>query len=143
MRKIARYIYVGLAWIELVFLFVPVFLAGMALFVRNAYWSDHGDIGWFTGFPLFLLIVTGLVGWIPRRLTAWLVGMIVLHTVHTALPALRADAPVLSAVHPVTAILLIGVTLMHARRATQRLLEPGTGPKSIEPQVQSEQSTQI
>ncbi len=37
MRKIARYIYVGLAWIELVMLFFPVFLAGMSLFVSRTY----------------------------------------------------------------------------------------------------------
>ena len=137
MRKVARYIYVVLAWIELPVLFIPVFLAGMALFVRNAYWSDHGAIGWFTGFPLLLLIVSGLVGWIPRRLTAWLVGMIVLHALHTALPGFRSNAPVLAAVHPITAVLLIGVTLTHARRATQLLLEPRQESERMEPQVQA------
>ena len=32
MRKIARYIYVGVAWLELVSVVVPFFLAGMSLF---------------------------------------------------------------------------------------------------------------
>ena len=123
MRSIARYIYVGLAWIELPILFLPVFLAGMALFVRNSYWSEHAGIGWFTGWPLLLMIISGLAGWIPRRLTAWLVGLIIFHTLHTALPGFKADLPALAAVHPVTAVLLIGVTLMHARRASQLLLE--------------------
>lgn len=138
MRKIARYIYVGLAWIELVMLFIPVFLAGMALFVRNSYWGDHAAIGWFTGGPLLLLIVTGLVGWIPRRLTAWLVGMIVLHTLHTSLPGFKADFPLLSAVHPVSAVLLIWVTYTHARRANQRLLEPRPELDRVEPRARAE-----
>jgi hypothetical protein len=139
MRKIARYIYVGLAWTEFVVLFIPVFVAGMALFVRNSYWSDHSGIGWLSGWPLLLLIIAGLVSWIPRRLTAWLVGMILLHTFHTALPGFQADIPMLSAVHPVSAVLLIWVTLIHARKANQLLLEPyrGSGiteqPAQVEP----------
>ena len=142
MRKIARYIYVGLSWIELVVLFIPVFLAGMALFVRNSYWSDHVGIGWLTGWPLLFLIIAGLVGWIPRRLAAWLIGMIVLHTLHTLLPSLRTDVPMLSAVHPVSAVLLIWVTLKHARTANQLLLEPQQDIEPIKPPVQVEPSTQ-
>ena len=141
MRKIARYIYVGLSWIELAVLFIPVFLAGMALFVRNSYWSDHSAIGWITGWPLGFLIITGLVGWIPRRLTAWLVGMFVLHTLHTLLPSFKADVPVLSALHPVSAVFLIWVTLTHARRATQLLLEPRGGSEITEQPVQVEPTT--
>jgi hypothetical protein len=32
MRKIARYIYVGIAWLTLVGVIIPFFLAGMSLF---------------------------------------------------------------------------------------------------------------
>ena len=142
MRKIARTIYVGLAWTELVFLFIPVFVAGMALFVRNSYWSDHSAIGWVTGWPFLLLIIVGLVGWIPRRLAAWLVGMILLHTLHTLLPSFKADLPVLSAVHPVSAVFLIWVTLTHARRANQLLLEPRGGSDNMKQPAQIEPSTQ-
>jgi len=132
MRKIARYIYVGLSWIELAVLFIPVFLAGMALFVRNSYWSSHVEIGWSAGLPILGLIIFGLIGWIPRRLTAWLVGMTVLHFVHTALPGLKADLPMGAAFHPVTAVVLTWVTYMHALRATQLLLEPRGKSESTE-----------
>ena len=123
MRRIAKFIYVGVSWIELVALFIPIFVAGMALFVRNSYWSSHVDIGWATGWPILLLIITGLFAWIPRRLTAWLVALILLHTAHTILPSFKAEAPFVAAMHPVTAVLLVGVTFMHARRANQLLVE--------------------
>ena len=142
MRKIARTIYVGLAWFELAILFIPIFIAGMALFVRNSYWSTHIEIGWAAGLPILGLIIFGLIGWIPRRLTVWLVGMSVLHFVHTALPGLKADLPMGAAFHPVTALLLTWVTYKHARIATQLLLGPRGGSENMEQPVQVEPSTQ-
>ena len=47
MRKIARTIYVGLSWLELVSVIVPFFLAGMSLFVSRTYWSVHVDFGYW------------------------------------------------------------------------------------------------
>lgn len=131
MRKIARYIYLGTAWVELVSLFIPIFVAGMALFVRNSYWSTHREIGWLTGWPLTVLIITGLLGWIPRRLTAWLVALIVLHAVHTILPTLRTDAPLFAAIHPVSAVLLVSVAYVHARRATELLIKGAPAPEGV------------
>lgn len=124
MRKIARYIYVGFSWLALVAVIIPFFLAGMSLFVSRTYWNAHIEFGWASELPILGLIVFGLLGWIPRRLVAWLVGMSVLHAVHTLLPGLKSDAPMAAAIHPVSALLLATVTYMHARRATQWLLEP-------------------
>ena len=101
MRKIARYIYVGAAWLTLVSVIIPFFLAGMALFVHNSYWTVHVDFGWGSELPIVLLIITGLVGWIPRRLTVWLVGMSAVHFVHTALPMLKGTLPMMAAIRPV------------------------------------------
>ena len=142
MRKIARYIYVGLAWSELASVIVPFFLAGMALFVGRTHWSVHVGFGYWAGLPLLALIVVGLIGWIPRRLTAWLVGMVVLHFVHISLPGLKDDLPIVAAFHPVTALLLTWVTYKHARIATQLLLEPRRGSENMEQPVQVEPSTQ-
>ena len=142
MRKIARTIYVGVAWLELASVIVPFFLAGMALFVGRTYWSVHVDFGYWAELPLLALIVVGLIGWIPRRLTAWLVGMVVLHFVHISLPGFKDDLPIVAAFHPVTALLLTWVTYKHARIATQLLLEPRGGSESTEQSVQVEPSTQ-
>ena len=55
MRKIARYIYVGFAWLELGSVIVPFFLAGMSLFVSRTYWNVHVDFGWGSELPLLIL----------------------------------------------------------------------------------------
>jgi len=123
MRKVARYVYVGAAWLWLAGNIVPIFVAGMALFVDRRYWELHKDLGWFSELPGLFLILVGVVGWIPRRLAAWLVTVTVLHFAHTALPTLREQLPLLAAVHPVTAMLLAWVSLLHARRASVLLLE--------------------
>jgi hypothetical protein len=133
MRKIARYIYVAISWLTLAGVIIPFFLAGMSLFVSRTYWSTHVEIGWTSGMPILGLIVFGIVGWIPRRLTAWLIGMLVLHFVHTALPSFQDAVPMMAAVHPVSALLLVSVTYLHARRATQMLLEPGQEVGLVEP----------
>lgn len=135
MRKIARYIYVGLAWLELASVIVPFFLAGMSLFVSRTYWSTHVDFGFGAELPLLALIIVGLLAWIPRRLTAWLMAMFVIHFVHITLPGLKDDLPIVAAFHPVTALLLTWVTYKHARMATQLLLEPRGGSESMEPSV--------
>ena len=140
MRRIARFIYVGVSCVELVALFIPIFIAGMALFVRNSYWSSHVNIGWAAGWPILLLIITGLLGWIPRRLTAWLVAMLLLHIAHTSLPTFKAEAPFVAAVHPVTAVMLVGVTFMHARRANQLLLDRQLGTRRVEATAETEPS---
>ncbi len=137
MRKIARYIYVGFAWLELVSVIIPFFLAGMSLFVSRTYWSVHVDFGYLAELPLLALIIVGLLAWIPRRLTVWLVAMTVIHIVHISLPGLKDDLPIVAAFHPVTALLLTWVTYIHARKATQLLLESRGGSDNIKQAVQS------
>ena len=137
MRKIARTIYVGLSWLELVSVIVPFFLAGMSLFVSRTYWSVHVDFGYWAELPLLALIIVGLLAWIPRRLTVWLVAMTVIHIVHISLPGLKDDLPIVAAFHPVTALLLTWVTYIHARKATQLLLESRGGSENIKQAVQS------
>lgn len=135
MRKVARYIYVATSWVLLAWVLITIFMAGMALFVRTPYWETHREVGWGSGLPLLLLILAGLVGWIPRRLTGWLIALIVLHTLHTALPALKGDLPLAAAIHPLSATLLAWLTLSHARRAQRMLLaRPESGlPGTPEP----------
>ena len=142
MRKIARYIYVGVAWLELVSVVVPFFLAGMSLFVSRTYWSAHVDFGFGAELPLLALIIVGLLAWIPRRLTAWLVAMSVIHFVHISLPGLKDDLPIVAAFHPVTALLLTWVTYKHARMATQLLLGPRGGSDNLDQPQQVEPATQ-
>jgi hypothetical protein len=133
-------VYVGAAWLFLAGNVLPIFIAGMALFVDRAYWQLHKDLGWGSELPGLLLILTGLLGWIPRRLVAWMVTIVVFHFVHTALPALREQVPLLAAVHPLTAMLLAWTSLLHARRATGWLIERRVSPPETVPAQSASQA---
>ena len=122
MRRVARYIYVGAAWLALAGVLIAILLAGFALFVNRPYWQTHIDVGWGSELPLLLLILAGIAGWIPRRLAGWLVAVIVLHVVQTALPALKENLPLIAALHPLNASLLGWLSLAHARKAQELLL---------------------
>lgn len=129
MRRIVRYVYVGTAWLTLAWTLVTIFMAGMALFVRSPYWETHKQFGWSSDLALLLLILAGLIGWIPRRLAGWLVALVVVHTLHILLPALKPSLPLAAAIHPASASLLAWLSLAHARRAQMLLLgQPATAP---------------
>lgn len=123
MRRIASYLYIGAAWLMVASLLATILMAGMALFVRNSLWSVHIEFGWGSELPGLLLIVLALIRWIPRRLTGWLVAVLLLHLVQTVLPGLREQFPYVAALHPLNASLLTYVSYLHAKRARQLLLD--------------------
>lgn len=134
-KNVVRYIYVGFAWLNLLAVFVIIFVAGMSLFVNRNYWSTHVDFGWGSESILLVLIALGLLGWIPRRLTGWLVAVIVIHAIQTLLPGLKDDLPFISAAHPLNAMVLAGTSLKHAQVASQVLLGNRLKDSVIEAQV--------
>lgn len=124
MRKVLSYLYIGAAWLMVLSLLAAILMAGMALFVRNSLWQTHQEFGWGSELPGLLLIVLGLLRWIPRRLVGWLVAVLLLLIVQIALPGLGEDLPYLAALHPLNASVLTFVAYLHAKRARQLLLGP-------------------
>lgn len=129
-RKIARTIYIGGAWLMFASVLLLIFLAGMMLFVSNRYTEVHIGAGWGTHLPVLILIIAGIIGWIPRRLVGWFVVVVVVHTVQLALALVKTDQPFIAAFHPLNAMLLAWVSLVHARLAT-RLLYKRTFDKPV------------
>ncbi len=123
MRRILSYLYIGFAWLMVIWLLATIVMAGMSLFVRNSLWQTHTEFGWSSELPGLVLIVLGLLRWIPRRLVGWLVAVLVLHIVQTVLPGLRDELPYLAALHPLNASILTYVSYLHAKRARELLLE--------------------
>lgn len=123
MRKVARYIYIAVAWLAVVSFLVTIYLAGMAVFANRSYWEIHKQFGYAVGWIVPSFILLGLLSWIPRRLTAWLAAMLLFYILHTSLPLLQDDLPWISAFHPVSAVGLVWLGLRHARRAGELLLQ--------------------
>ncbi|HEY4665797.1 MAG TPA: DUF6220 domain-containing protein [Anaerolineales bacterium] len=123
MRRVARYFYVGVAWVAIAGFLANIYLAGMAVFVNRSYWDLHREFGYAVGWIVLIYPPLGLLAWIPRRLTAWLAGLLLYYLFHTILPVLQENLGWIAAFHPVSAVLLVWLGLSHARRAGALLLE--------------------
>lgn len=130
--KNARIAFAFLAWTFVGLVAVQVFLAGVGLF-GAAPMTLHREFGYWL--PLVALAVL-LAGAVARGGSlVWLsAGLLLLTVVQGVLPALRADLPIVAALHPVNALLLAGLGLVIARRATAyaRLAEPA--PMTVAPE---------
>ena len=117
MMKVSRVIYWVFAWLFVVGVSVQVFLAGLVVVARKASWNPHIGFGHILAAPLLIMLVSMYIGRVPRPLKwmTWLLfGVYALQS--DVLIFLRLQAPVISALHPVLALVdfALGITL--ARR---------------------------
>jgi len=102
------------AWLFPVAIVVQVFFVGLSLFTGQALWSIHITFGHALGLLPLLLVCLSSLGRLPsaaKRL-AWLVlGVYLIHA--EVFAAIRADAPLLAAFHPVLALVLFALAPPH------------------------------
>lgn len=136
--KASRTVYVIAAWAFIIGVLVQVFFAGMTVVAAQWGWDNHISLGHFLAAPLLVMLITAYVGKLPgrmKRLTWLLFGVYVLQA--DVLIFLRASAPVLSAFHPVMALIDFALGLMLARqamalvRADKTATAPQSQPESI------------
>ena len=118
MIRISRYIYLVISWLFVLGVVAQVFLVGMIVVAVKMGWDPHIGLGHTLAAPLLLMLITMYLGRLPvsmKRLTWLLFGVYVLQA--DVIIFLRGQAPVLSAFHPVLALVdfFLGLTL--ARRA--------------------------
>lgn len=103
---------------------LQVFLAGMVVVALEMGWSYHRDLGHGLAFPLLVMLVTVYLGHMPRR-TKWLTWLlfIVFAIQADVLIFLRSSLPVLSAFHPVLALVDIVLAVMLVYQAWNSVRE--------------------
>ena len=115
MRRALSKAYSGLAWLALALGVLQFFLAGLGIFGASSF-DAHEGVGYLFHTIAVIVFVLALAG--PR--TGRDIGMgflfAVLATVQIYLPELRGDAPGLAAVHPLLALLLLGLAAHIGRR---------------------------
>ena len=107
-----RYAYIGSLVLFLAGLVFQVYLVGQSLFVDPRDWDVHVEWGWIVahGLPLFVLISAGLSR-LGRRRWFVLIAFLVSAGIQPFLPQLRDTNPTVAALHPINALLLVGLTL--------------------------------
>ena len=100
--------YSALAWLTVALGVLQFFLAGLGIFGASSF-SAHETVGFIFHTVAVVVFLLALAG--PR--TGRDIGMgflfAVLATVQIYLPELRGDAPALAAIHPLLALLLLGL----------------------------------
>jgi hypothetical protein len=134
MVKISRYVYLAASWLFLAGVVAQVFLAGMVVVALRMNWNLHRDLGHTIGLPLLFMLITMYLGHMPvslKRLTWILFGVYFLQA--DVVIFLRAQAPAISALHPVLALFVFSIGWILARRAWPLAREGQSLPRAESP----------
>jgi uncharacterized protein DUF6220 len=116
-RRVARAIHLGAAWLFVACLIVQVFLAGLGVFDDPAAFITHRDFGYLIGLLTLVLLVAAIVGRLGGRQIGLVVLLMVLFALQSVFIAMRTAYPAAAALHPVNGFLILLVTLIAARDA--------------------------
>jgi hypothetical protein len=123
MRRFFRFTLLGFAWLFMAAIVVQVYFAGFMLFGQDGGRELHENTGYILGTAggLFLLLPA-----LARAGATSIVLGVVLAVVtffQPNLTDLRDTSPLLAALHPVNALLILGLSVYLVRRATQLVRE--------------------
>jgi hypothetical protein len=113
-----RVIYLAFATLFLVGVVVQVYLTGMVVVAGVITWADHVNFGHMLGAPVVILLLSAYLGRIPKRmkLLSWLLfGVYFLQA--DVVIFMRGSAPLISALHPVLALIDFALALSLVRGA--------------------------
>jgi hypothetical protein len=96
---------------------LQVFLAGLGVFDDPSAFITHREFGYTFGWLTLAILVLALIGRAPRRMIGLSVLLLVLFTFQSVFVALRADLPVIAALHPLNGFAILGVGVVISREA--------------------------
>lgn len=114
---VARYLFIISSAAFLISGLVQVYIAGMAIFANPVNWGRHVTFVHYFEFLPLLMLLSGWLGRAPKNLLWQSAGLFGLIYLQYFTANFRAISPLVSAIHPVTALLLIGlayVTMIEA-----------------------------
>jgi hypothetical protein len=118
MTKISRTAYLVASWLFLAGVTAQVFLAGMVVVAGQSGWANHRDLGHGLALPPLVMLLTAYLGRMPRAVKGmtWLLFVVYILQADVLI-YLRGSAPVVSAFHPVLALVDFALAISLAKRA--------------------------
>jgi hypothetical protein len=113
-------------WLFVAGVLVQGYLAGQALaqLGGSGDFEAHITFGYTVmGLLALALLVTALIGRIPRQQVGLSVALLVLYVVQTGLPSARDSSPAIAALHPLNAMVMLVIGCVAGWRAW-RLVSP-------------------
>jgi ABC-type Na+ efflux pump permease subunit len=124
-----RWIHIGAAWLFAAGVLLQAFLAGQAMpqIGGTASFEAHISFGYSVMGLLALAVLVGaLVGRVGRRQVGLSIGLLFLYIVQTVLPNMRTSSPVIAALHPANAMLLLVLAIYIAVKARRLAADRAT-----------------
>ena len=119
-RRWAQTLYLVLASLTLVGIFLQGFLIGAFLFGGATWGRDaHSIVGLALLVLSLLLALVGLLAQVPGRTKVWGFLLFVLMIIQFILPSTSGSIPLLAALHPANAMILFGLSLFLIFRIRQ------------------------
>ena len=141
--KWIRILYLILAWLFPIAILVQVLFVGLSLFTSQSYWDAHFSLGHMIVVLPILLVILAYPGRLPRRtiILTWLaLGTYLVQA--EVFAAIRADAPLFAAFHPVLALVLFALALIIALQARTVVRAGGQTPSaSLKPPSMEKQGS--
>lgn len=136
MMRVSRYIYTGAAWLFVAGVLLQVFLVGMVVVARQMSWNNHISLGHMLAGPLLLMLVTMFLGRLPRRVKLLTWALFAVYVIQAdVIIFMRLQAPVISAFHPVLALVDFALGYALARQAVS-LARQDTAPEAVQENLQ-------
>jgi hypothetical protein len=113
-----RNVHAGFAWLLVAALLVQVWLAGSAIpqLGGNGSFATHRDVGYLIGLLSLILLILAIVARSGRARITQAAAILGLYIVQSSLPYMDPGLPAAAALHPVNAVLMIGVAAWYARQ---------------------------
>jgi len=119
MLRAARYVYFAVAWATVAAIVLQVFFIGLGLFVGSDKIELHRNFGWLLHLVAVIIPVAAALAAAGRGQILLAIGLTVTVWLVPILAALKADAPVAAAFHPMGALLAFWLATLLARGATR------------------------
>lgn len=121
MVRLARYAFVVLAMAFAAAIVLQVFFIGLGLFAGSENLGLHRDFGWILHVAPLLVLVAAALAAAGRTRILQAVALVVVVWIVPILAAVRADLPLVAALHPLGALLAFVLSLGVARGSVQLL----------------------
>ena len=130
MIRAARYAYAVVAWATVAAIILQVFFIGLGLFDGSEKLELHRTFGWILHLVAIIVPITAALAAAGRTKILLAILLAAMVWVVPILAALRSDAPLLAAFHPVGALLTFWLATVVARGATRLARETGTSTRT-------------
>jgi len=104
-----------------------VFLAGLGVFDDPATFLTHTSFGYMLGLVVLVMLVLAIVAREPRRIVGLAALLLAQFALQSLFVGVRADYPMIAALHPVNGFLILGVGIAVTRMSWAARNEPVSG----------------